>query len=76
MKVRREKRSRVRDMNDGPEIRLWSEWLDIYEGVIEVCPHIQIRGDEREDDGSEYIEHMTLYCKVCKKEFHYSILVN
>lgn len=42
---------------------------------LEVCPHIDADLFPGEDN-SEYIETITIHCKVCKKEFDFDILIN
>ncbi len=53
--------------------------LDRPKKNLRVCEHIIINGSEPEDSAdseSEYAEHLTVHCDLCKKDYEFTILVN
>lgn len=57
-------------------IRLLRDNSEIDKSSIKVCPHIILNNafiEGQETNNGEYQETLFIYCKICKKEYHYQI---
>ena len=62
--------------------RAWEKYLDDLEDCkglktyVDICPHIQLSISLEDDDWYEYVQHFTIKCKICNKEYTNVLKVN